>query len=138
MLVWLNCPLFSQDSLKVPVIEYNGSVGLFIDSTTAKNLSHKLEEGNAAKKELVQCDSSLTICDSINSKNTQIIDNLNSDIDLAGVQFDKEREKNNIWKEKFQLCDDARKDARKQRWVWGGVGIVFGGSVGIIVGVLVK
>lgn len=138
MLTLTSCLALSQDTLKIEPIIHSGQVGLFVDSATANVMAHKLEEGRLASKELEYCDSSLYAADSINSTLIKLTGNLERDLTLANRQIKLTEEKVGIVNEKYLLADGERKRARRQRWVWGGVGILSGVVTGILVGVLVK
>lgn len=138
MLTLTSCLALSQDSLKIEPIKHNGQIGLFVDSTTANIIAHKLEEGRSAAKELEYCDSSLFIADSINVTLVKLTGNLQKDVDLANDQIRLTEDKVDIVNKKYLLADGERKKARRQRWVWGGVGIFSGIATGIVIGVLVK
>ena len=136
----MNCLALSQDSLrsKIPVIEYNGEMGLFLDSLNSNKMAHKLEEGDAAKKDLIYCDSSLYVCDSLCE--TLLIENkiLKKDVELSEKQTKAAEDKSLFQEEKYILCDDQRLLARKQRWVFGSVGFLGGFTTGIVFGILLK
>lgn len=138
MLTLTSCLALSQDTLKIEPITHNGQVGLFVDSTSAKIIAHKLEEGSSAVKELEYCDSSLFVSDSMNATLVKLTGNLQRDLDLANDQIKLTEDKVDIVNKKYLLADGERKRARRQRWVWGGVGVVSGIATGIVVGILVK
>ncbi len=133
-LTWLTFPTFCQDTLDLPVIRHNGNVGLFVDSASAYTLAHKLEEGDLATKELAVCDSIGTLKDSINLKQKAVIANLNASLSIASRKESTYVDIIKINEEKYVECDRARRKARRQRFIWGGAGII-GGIVG---GLLIK
>lgn len=139
MLIWISCPALSQDTLnKIPVIEHNGQHGLFLDSLNANKIAHKLEDGRAMEKELFYCDSSLYVADSINTVLTTLNKGLENDVENSEAQTQAALDKSLLHEEKYILCDDQRRKARGQRWLWGAVGTVGGIAVGTFVGILLK
>lgn len=139
MLVWISCPALSQDTLNsIPVIEHNGQQGLFLDSTNAVLIAHKLEDGESTKRELSYCDSSLQIADSTNKVLTILNEGLERDVDLSESQTKAALDKSLLHEEKYILCDDQRRKARRQRWLWGTVGSIGGVAVGTFIGILLK
>ena len=125
----------SQDTLNksIQVIEYNGKVGLFIDSTEAQNIAHKLEEGALAVNVLITCDSLLT-----NSKQkakglVNVVGNLENALTLAEQKNALEKEITDAWIEKCITIEEDNRRLRQQRWINAGVGVLAGAVIVLII-----
>lgn len=109
-----------------------------MDSTQANTLAHKLEAGERAKKELENCDSTTTILTTTISSYTKLNKSLKAEIDLSNKQIGVKEGIVSDLEKKFLLCDDERGRARRQRYVWGGVGVLAGVVTGIIISIFGK
>ena len=139
-LTLLSLVTYSQDSLenKVRVIEHEGEVLIAMDTITAKEIAHGLQEGETAKLELNLCDSARVYADSALISQQKINKNQSEQLKLKDNIILEKDNKIDIWKQKFDASEEEKKRYRKKMWLWAGAGTAGGVVAGIIVGVLLN
>lgn len=136
ILLLVSCQGLSQDTLSsIPIIEYNGEVGLFLDSTNTSAIAHRLEDGFLAKEELKISDSLLVVSDSLQNVTLNVVDNLEKSLSLQEEKVKLEQKKTSVWIDKYGLLNEENRKLSRQRILYGVVGILTGSVIMVLVGI---